>query len=99
MSLNGKGITPQIARKIRAEKGLKETKLYKTRVEKGLSQNKLAEISGVSARTIKSFEQGENPIDGAKLETLVNLCVALNCRFEDIIESKELIEKLNAVKR
>ena len=99
MVTNRKGITPQIARKIRAEKGLKETKLYKMRVKRGLSQNRLAEKSGVSARTIKSFEQSEHSIDGAKLKALVNLCLALDCRFEDILESRELIEKLNAVKR
>lgn len=99
MVTNRKGITPQIARKIRAEKGLTETKLYKMRVERGLSQNRLAEKSGVSARTIKAFEQGENSINGAKLKALVKLCLALDCRFEDILESRELIEELNAVKR
>lgn len=99
MVTNRKGITPQIAREIRAKRGLRETKLYQMRVKRGLSQNKLAEKSGVSARTIKSFEQGENSINGAKLKALVNLCLALDCRFEDILESQELIEKLNAVKR
>ncbi len=99
MVANRKGITPHIARKIRAEKGLKETKLYKMRVKRGLSQNGLAEKSSVPARTIRAFEQGELSINGAKLKALVSLCLALDCRFEDILESRELIEKLNAVKR
>ena len=99
MEAKRKGITTQIARRIRAGKGLQETKLYKMRVKRGLSQNKLAEHSGVSNRTIRAFEQSENPIDGAKLKTLCKLCLALDCRFEDILESQEVIEMLKAVKR
>lgn len=64
----------------------------------GLSRNKLAEKSGVPLGTIRAFEQSINPIDGAKLKTLCDLCLALDCGFEDILESKEVIEKLNEVR-
>lgn len=93
----GRGITPQIARKIRAEKGLGETKLYKMRLDKGLSQEQLSKKAGVPVRTIRSFEQSEVALEHTKLTTLCDICIALNCRFEDIIESEEVIAKLEII--
>lgn len=88
-----RGITPQQAKKIRDEKGIEETKLEKLRVKKGLSQSSLAAISGVTKRAIQTYEQQSRPIDRARLDTLCRLCLALDCKIEDIIEDKELIEK------
>lgn len=68
------------------------------RTEKGLSQSQLAEKSGVNVRAIQFYEQGIRNIDGAKLETLVALAFALDCRISDILESdylKELCNKVN----
>ena len=93
-----KGITPQIARKIRAEKGLRETKLYKMRIKRGLSQNALADKSGVSVRTIRSFEQDENSIDKAQLQTLCKLSLSLDCKMQDILEDEEVIKMLDDTK-
>ena len=93
-----RGITPYIARKIRADKGLQETKLEKLRIKKGLSQTALAAISGVSMRTIQNFEQQAAKPDNAKLTTLVNLCVALDCKIEDILETQEMKEKFKLAK-
>lgn len=89
-----KGITPQIAQRIRKEKGLEETKLQQRRIDKGLSQRELAEKSGVPRRAIIGYEQQQRPIDGAKLQTLCSLAIALDCKLEDILESKELITTL-----
>ena len=88
-----RGISPAQAKKIRAAKGLEDTKLQKLRVEKGLSQTALAAKSGVTRRAIESYEQRIRPIDSARLDTLCRLCFALDCKIEDILESKELIEK------
>lgn len=93
-----KGISVETAKKIREKKGIEETKLQKMRVKKNYSQNQLAVVSGVAARAIRSYEQRERAIEGAHLETLCNLCLALDCKIEDIIENKDLIEKYKMTK-
>lgn len=90
--------TIQDARRVRAEKGLPESKLMQMRIKRGMSQRELAEKSGVNERTIRCYEQFKSPIESAKLQILCNLCLALNCRLEHILENKEMIKKLNAVK-
>ena len=93
-----KGITPLMAKKIRASKGIEDTKLQKIRVDKGLSQLDLAEKSGVTKRAIQGYEQKSRPIEGARLEVLCDLCIALDCDIEDIVDSEKLIEKYTVVK-
>lgn len=93
-----RGITPHIAREIRAEKGLVETKLMKLRMKKGLSQTQLAKKAGVSLRTVQSYEQQEQPIENAKLRTLLALCVVLDCKVEDILEQPEIIKLYKKIK-
>ena len=97
-TMTKKGMTPQKAAKIRASKGLASTKLQRLRVAKKYSQNDLAEISGISARRIQHYEQRVRPIDSARLDTLCRLCIALECKIEDIIENKDLAEKIKMVK-
>lgn len=93
-----KGITIEQAQKIRKARGLEENKLQKKRVEKGLSQAELSALSGISQRTISSYEQNLRNIKCAKLETLCSFCRALDCKIEDIIDDKELIIRFNKVK-
>lgn len=93
----GRGITPQIARKIRAEKGLRESKLYKVRLDRGLSQEHLSRKAGVPVRTIRNYEQSKGALEHAKFTTLCDICIALNCRFQDIIESDKLLAKLEVI--
>lgn len=93
-----RGITPKQAAKIRAEKGLEETKLQKLRVKKGLSQKQLAAIAGVTPKAIQCYEQKTRPIEGARLNTLCSICFALDCKIEDILEDKSLIEKFRLAK-
>ena len=95
---NDRGITPKQAQKIRAKKGIEETNLQKVRVKKGLSQQKLADISGVAKRAIETYEQRYRSIDGAKLEALCDLSIALECDIADILESAELKEKYKKLK-
>lgn len=55
--------------------------LKEMRKEKKLSQQQLAEMVGVSRNTISSIETGQfNPT--AKLALV--LCIALECKFEDL---------------
>ena len=93
-----KGITPEQARKIREQNGLKETKLQKLRFAKGLSQKQLSVISGVSVRSIQCYEQHQRDINNAHLNTLCDLCIALDCKITDIIDDETLIERYKIVK-
>lgn len=93
-----RGMTPQQAAELRAKKGIEETKLQKIRVKRGLSQSELAKIADMPVRRIQLYENNIEAINGARLETLCNLCIALNCKISDILESKELAEKLKKTK-
>ncbi len=92
-----RGITVEQALDIRREKGLESTKLQKMRVSRNLSQNQLSVISGVPVRTIQHFECRRRSIDGCKLETLLDFCIALKCKIVDIIESEDTILKFEQV--
>lgn len=94
-----KGITPEQAEQARLTRGLdKGTRLRRLRVKRGFSQKELADISGVSMRTLQKYENRESNIDGAKLETLCRLSEALQGDIEAIIESDELRERYNKVR-
>lgn len=94
-----RGMSPATAEKLLMLRGNAHgTRLRRLRVEKGLSQSDLAEKSGIPIKTIQRFEQNTTPIDGVKLNTLCDLCLALNCGIGDILESAELKEKFNKVK-
>ena len=71
------------------------TNLKSKRESIQLSQKELAERSGVNVRTLQFYEQGTRDIDGARLETLLDIAAALGCRIDDIVESEELKKKLN----
>ena len=60
--------------------------LKRIREEAGISQVKLAEISGVSARMIRYYEQGVKDINKAQAITLYKLAQALECKIEDLLE-------------
>ena len=97
--MSKRGMTPKQAERLREQKGIdKGTKLRKLRVNKGFSQSELSAISGVPIQTLRRYEQSAIPINSAKLKTLVALCIALNCKIEDIIESEELLHKYRATK-
>ena len=51
----------------------------------GISQQKLADLSGVSKRTIEKYEQGENDINNARVNIVYRLATALSCSIEDIL--------------
>lgn len=63
-----------------------DTRLKTARVMAGLSQSELAEMSGVSVRTIQQYEQRQKSINKARSETLLRLSRALCCDMEDLME-------------
>lgn len=68
-----------------------ENKLKTMREGRELSQQECADLSGVNIRIIRSYEQKTRDINGAKLSTLLRLCLALGCRLEDIIDDAETL--------
>ena len=70
------------------------TKLQAKRKERGLSQSQLAEASGVNVHTLQKYEIGEKDLNGAKLATLLRLCIALDCRLIDILNDPETVQLL-----
>lgn len=92
-------MTPKTAEALRLKRGLdRGTKLRRLRVAKGYSQSELSALSGVPLQTLRRYEQSPVPINSAKLKTLVALCLALNARLEDVIESEELLHRYRATK-
>ena len=67
--------------------------LQEVRKAKGFSQNDLALLSNVNLRMIQHYEQGVKDINVAKLDTLLNLSIALECSIKDLLTNEELIEK------
>lgn len=90
------GMSPQKALEVFGEHS--DSKLKKRRVGKGFSQQDLANASGVSKRMIQAYEHGTRDINKAILETICGLCLALDCKIEDILDNEELIEKFKRVK-
>lgn len=64
------------------------------RESKGLTRAELAERTGLNARTIEGYEYGRKDINGAKLKTLLRLCIALECKLEDILTDPATLEAL-----
>lgn len=67
-------------------------KLKEVRLEKGLTQKQLADAVGMNIRTLQHYEQGSKIFDHARLDTLLKICLALNCKLTDVIENDEYID-------
>lgn len=66
---------------------LSETNLKRIRTAYGYSQRGLAEMSGVSLRSIQMYEQRNKDINKAQSESLHRLAKALGCTMEDLLEN------------
>ncbi len=71
--------------------------LQQIRRDRGLSQSQLAKKANVNVRTLQVYEQGAKDINGAKLNTLIDLALALDCNVSDILTNDELKEKCKKV--
>lgn len=72
-------------------------KLKEMRQAKGFSQSQLAEKTGINVRTLQHYEQGSKDFDHARIDTILKVCIALNCKLDDIIENPKYIELLKKV--
>lgn len=68
--------------------------LQEQRKKAGLSQSELAAVSGVKLRAIQTYEIGNRDINGARLDTLCKLALAMNCTLYDILTDDQLKIKL-----
>jgi len=68
---------------------MKTSKLKAARMSTGLSQSQLAAAAGINPRMLQYYEQGAKDLNGAKLATLLKICLALHCRLEDILPDEE----------
>lgn len=71
------------------------SKLKTKRMETGLSQSQLAERANMNVRTLQHYEQGSKIFDNARIDTILRVCLALNCKIEDVIDNENYIELLH----
>ena len=63
----------------------RKSKLSVIRKARGFTQAELAKASGISLRMIQLYEQKQNDISKAQVDTVFALCKALGCDVEDLI--------------
>ncbi len=63
-----------------------DTNLKRIRMSYGCTQAELAERSGVSLRSIQTYEQRNKDINKASAETVYRISKVLGCTMEDLIE-------------
>ena len=73
-------------------------KLKEMRQAADLSQSQLAEKAGINVRTLQHYEQGSKLFDHARIDTILKICLALNCKLDDIIENQEYIDLIKRYK-
>lgn len=59
--------------------------LKRIREEAVLSQSQLADLAGISVRTLQAYEQGAKDINKASGITLYNLSKNLKCDMSDLL--------------
>lgn len=64
---------------------VRKSKLSVIRKARGFTQAELAKTSGISLRMIQLYEQKQNDISKAQVDTVLALCKALGCDVEDLI--------------
>lgn len=68
------------------------TKLKAVRLRSGLSQSQLAKEADLNVRTLQTYEQGHRNFDNARIDTILKVALACNCKLEDLIESEEYLD-------
>ncbi len=60
-------------------------KLWKILIDKEMQKKDLQELAGISSASIAKLGKGAN----ISTDILLKVCIALNCKIEDILESIE----------
>ena len=63
-------------------------KLWKLLIDKGLNKTELRARTGISESTRAKLSKGKN----VNTDVIERICIALDCRLEDIVEIKEDIQ-------
>lgn len=71
------------------------TKLKAKRIDVGLTQSQLAERADMNVRTLQHYEQGSKNFDHARIDTILKVCLALECKMSDVIENEEYVELID----
>lgn len=70
----------------RVREHFKDTNLKRIRTSYGCTQASLANLSGVTLRSIQMYEQRKKDINKASVESLYCIAKSLGCTIEDLIE-------------
>lgn len=73
-------------------------KLQDARKAAGMSQTQLADKANMNVRTLQHYEQGSKIFDNARIDTILNVCLALNCKIEDVIENEKYLTLIDQYK-
>ena len=68
------------------------TKLKEARLAAGMMQKELSDAAGLPLRTLQHYEQGRRNLDGAALDTILNLCIALRCTPDQVVDNREVVD-------
>ena len=63
-------------------------RIQELRIARGLSQSQLAKSTGISVRTLQSYEQGQRDIYKMQLQTASRIAQALGVEIEKLLETK-----------
>ena len=61
-------------------------KLWKLLIDKDIKKKDLVQMAGISGYTLNKLNHGDN----VNADTLMKICVALDCSFDDIMEITEV---------
>lgn len=62
--------------------GASYKKLWHLLIDRGMKKRELCELAGISTSSLAKLGKGEN----VNTDTLIKICRALDCGFEDIME-------------
>ena len=69
-------------------------KLKEMRTARGLSQSQLANRADIKIRMYQNYEQNVAPFDRAHMDTILRICLALECKMEDVLTDPKLLDLL-----
>ena len=73
------------------------SRLSAMRRERGMTQQDLAEKANLRIGTLSHYEQGLLDFDHARIDTVINVCCALQCRLRDVMSDTELADRIEAL--